>query len=139
MVGLDLPTEWEQMKEEYSVLGLFPGGHIMAKLRPQFNSIYCSKDIEFLGDGADIITVGMVIRRQRPAGKVVFITLEDEFGHIPLMIFPQTYECHEHKFKSAFLIVKGTLSRREGTYNVVVTGVKPFQALNKVPVSKDWR
>ena len=49
------------------------------------------------------------------------------------------YEQNEHKFKSAFLIVKGRLSRREGTHNVVVTSVKPFNALEKVPASKDWR
>jgi error-prone DNA polymerase len=72
-------------------------------------------------------------------GKVVFITLEDEFGHIPLMVFPQVYEKQEHKFKSPFLIIKGTLTRREGTHNVVVTQVKPFSALEKVPQSKDWR
>ena len=70
---------------------------------------------------------------------MVFITLEDEFGHIPLMVFPQVYEQNEHKFKSPFLVVSGRLSRREGTYNVVVTGVKPFQAMEKVPASKDWR
>jgi error-prone DNA polymerase len=140
MINLDTPTEWERMKEEYSVLSLFPAGHIMAKLRPRMNSnTLCSRDITNLGDGANVITAGLVIRRQRPSGKVVFITLEDEFGHIPLMVFPQVYECYEHKFKSAFLIVKGTLSRREGTHNVVVTQVKPFNALDKVPVSKDWR
>ena len=90
-------------------------------------------------DGTEVITAGLVIRRQRPRGKVVFITLEDEFGHIPLMVFPQVYERHEHQFKSPFLIISGKLSRREGTHNVVVEQVKPFSALEKVPGSKDWR
>ncbi len=80
----------------------------------------------------------MVIRRQRPRGKVVFITLEDEFGHVPLMVFPQVYGRSEHKFKSPFLVVKGRLSRREGTHNVVVNEVRPFSALEKAPSSKDW-
>jgi len=80
----------------------------------------------------------MVIRRQRHRGKVVFITLEDELGHIPLMVFPQVYERQEHKFRSPFLVVKGTLSRREGTHNVVVNQVRPFSALEKAPQSKDW-
>ena len=70
---------------------------------------------------------------------MVFITLEDEFGHIPLMVFPQVYEKQEQKFKSPFLIVKGTLSRREGTHNVVVNQVKTFNALEKLLESKDWR
>ena len=140
MVDLDAPGDWERMKEEYNVLSLFPAGHIMASLRPRFHGdVRCSKDIDGLRDGAEVMTAGLVIHRQRPRGKVVFITLEDEFGHIPLMIFPQVYERQEHKFKSPFLVVKGTLSRREGTHNVVVTQVKPFSALEKVPQSKNWR
>jgi error-prone DNA polymerase len=112
----------------------------MSRLRPGFGrDICCSKDIPGLGDGTEVTTAGLVIRRQRPHGKMVFITLEDEFGHIPLMVFPQVYERHEHKFKSPFLVIKGRLSRREGTHNVIVTDVRTFSGLDKVPSSKDWR
>jgi error-prone DNA polymerase len=48
------------------------------------------------------------------------------------------YESQENKFKSPFLVVKGKVSRREGTHNVVVNQVKPFKVLDKVPQSKDW-
>jgi error-prone DNA polymerase len=140
MVELEGLNEWERMKDEYNVLSLFPAGHIMAQLRPSLNNNMCtSKDILKLNDGTEIITAGLVIRRQRPQGRVVFITLEDEFGHIPLMVFPQVYERQEHKFKSPFLIVQGTFCRREGTHNVIVSRVKPFNALSKLPRSKDWK
>ena len=140
LVELAAPGDWERMKEEYNVLSLFPAGHIMARLRPRFNGGFrTSNDIEKLGDGAPVTTAGLVIRRQRPQGKVVYITLEDEFGHIPCMVFSRVYERNEHKFRSPFLVVQGRLSRREGTHNVVVTRVKPFNALEKVPQSKDWR
>jgi error-prone DNA polymerase len=140
IVELATPSDWERMKEEYNVLSLFPAGHIMARLRPRFNGGFCtSQDIDKLGDGAAVTTAGLVIRRQRPQGKVVYITLEDEFGHIPCMVFSKVYERHEHKFKAPFLVVKGRLTRREGTHNVVVTQVKPFSALDKAPPSKDWR
>ncbi len=140
MVELDSPSAWESMSGEYNVLNLFPAGHIMAKLRPSFNtSVRCSKDIAQLRDGAEITTAGLVIRRQRPLGKAVFITLEDEFGHIPCMVFPKIYEQYEHKFKSPFLVINGRLSRREGTYNVIITRVRGFHALDKEPPSKDWR
>ena len=67
-----------------------PGRAYHGQLRPRFNSkMCCSKDIPRVEDGAEVITAGLVIRRQRPQGKVVFITLEDEFGHIPLMVFPR--------------------------------------------------
>jgi error-prone DNA polymerase len=127
MVDLATPDSWERMMEEYNVLSLFPAGHIMASLRPSFDSnVRSSKDIAQLGDGAEVTTAGLVIRRQRPLGRMVFITLEDEFGHIPLMVFPQVYERNEHKFKAPFLIVKGEIVRREGTENIMVTQVKPF-------------
>ena len=139
MVELAKPTDWEQMKEEYNVLSLFPAGHVMAQLRPRFHRGFCtSKDIEKLRDGAPVTAAGLVIRRQRPHGKVVFITLEDEFGHIPCMVFGKVYERYEHTFRSAFLIIKGNLTRREGTCNVVINQVKSFSGLDKVPQSKDW-
>jgi error-prone DNA polymerase len=138
-VELLSPGEWERMKEEYSVLSLYPAGHVMAKLRPRFNNgFYTSKDIFKLRDGAHLVAAGLVIRRQRPHGKVVFITLEDEFGHIPCMVFNKVYEQYEYTFRSAFLIIKGKLSRRRGTHNVVIQQVRSFSALEIVPQSKDW-
>lgn len=140
MVELESPGEWEMMKDEYNMLGLFPAGHVMARLRSRFNGGFCtSRDINKLGNGSEVTTAGLVIRRQRPHGKVVFMTLEDEFGLIPLMVFPQVYERQEYEFKSPFLIIKGRLSRREGTHNVVVTQVKPFSVLDKLPQSRNWR
>jgi len=140
MVELEAPDGWERMKEEYQVMGLFPGGHIMANLRPCFKrGFICSKDIDKLANGASVTTAGLVIRRQRPQGKVVFITLEEEFGHIPLMVFPRVYEQNELRFKSPLIMVEGTLSRREGTHNVVVSWVRPLKAPEVVPPSKDWR
>jgi error-prone DNA polymerase len=139
MVNLAAPGDWEKMKEEYSMLSLFPSGHIMAQLRPRFNSrLQSSQDLPALKNGAYFSAAGLVIRRQRPKGKVVFITLEDEFGHIPLMVFPSVYEKQEPVFKSAFLIIKGRLVRREGTMNVVVQQATAFNAMDKAPHSKDW-
>jgi error-prone DNA polymerase len=112
----------------------------MASLRHRLGrNLTTSRDIEKLGDNTAVTTAGLVIRRQRPRGKVVFITLEDEFGHTPCMVFPKVYERYEHQFKAPFLIVRGRLTRREGTHNVVINQVKPFSALDKVLDSKDFR
>ncbi|MFC2020719.1 DNA polymerase III subunit alpha [Chloroflexota bacterium] len=139
LVELETPSDWEKMKDEYSMLGLYPAGHVMAQLRHRFNVGFCtSRDIDKLADGTEVVTAGLVIRRQRPHGKVVFMTIEDEFGLIPLIVFPKVFERQEYEFKSPFLVIKGKLSRREGTSNVVVTSVKSFQAMEKVPQSKNW-
>lgn len=140
LVELKAPGDWERMREEYNVLSLFPEGHIMERLRQRLDGGFrTSRDIDRLGEGAAVMAAGLVIRRQRPQGKVVYITLEDEFGHIPCMVFGKVYERYEHKFRSPFLIIRGRLTRREGTHNVVINHVEPFNALDKVPQSKDWR
>ena len=111
----------------------------MAKLRPRFNGgFHTSRDIDKLREGAFITAAGLVIRRQRPHGKVVFVTLEDEFGHIPCMVFGKTYERYEYTFRSAFLIIKGRLTRREGTCNVVINHAEAFTGIEKAPASKNW-
>jgi len=138
-IPLEAPDAWERMQEEYGTLGLYPEGHVMAQLRLRFKGFLTSWDIERLRDGAAVKAAGMVIRRQRPRGKVVYITLEDEFGHIPCMVFGKVYAQYEHEFRSAFLVIRGRLTRREGTCNVVIQKVEPFSALDKVPQSKDWR
>jgi error-prone DNA polymerase len=139
IVALAAPSVWDRMKEEYHILSLFPAGHVMAQLRPHFNGGFStSRDIEKLRAGAPVTAAGLVIRRQRPHGKMVFITLEDEFGLIPCMIFGKVYEQYEHTFRSAFLIIKGYLTRREGTCNVVINHAEPFSGLEKAPASKDW-
>jgi len=139
LIEMESPGAWERMKDEYGMLGLYPSGHVMARMRHRFSNSFCtSRDIDKLADGARVTTAGLVVRRQRPHGKVVFMTLEDEFGLIPLMIFPRVFEQQEYEFKSPFIAVKGKLSRKEGTHSVVVVKVKPFQAMNKAPRSKNW-
>ncbi len=140
MVELDAPGSWRKMNDEYNVLNLFPAGHVMAMLRPLFKTVVTSsKDIQGLKDGDELTTAGLVIRRQRPLGKAVFITLEDEFGHIPCMVFPRVYERNENRFKAPFLVVDGRVSRREGTFNIIIDRVKSFSTLEKAPQSKNWR
>ncbi|MFA6612745.1 MAG: DNA polymerase III subunit alpha [Dehalococcoidales bacterium] len=139
MVELEGPDFWERMQEEYSTLDLFPAGHIMASLRPRLDkNLITSREIAGMKHGSPVNAAGLVIRRQRPLGKVIYITLEDEFGHIPLMVFPKVYAENELKFRSPFLEIRGTLSRREGTCNIIVHQVNAFSALKKAPASKDW-
>jgi len=139
MIELETPRQWENMQDEYGSLNLYPSGHIMARMRSRLGKeVLTSRDISTLPENYRITTAGLVIRRQRPHSKVVFITLEDEFGHIPCMVFPKVFDRWEYQFKSPILIVRGKLSRREDTFNVIVEYVKPLSAQSKIPPSKDW-
>src|ERR671914_263804 len=109
------------MENEYRTLGLFPGGHIMGMLRPYLNQgVLTSQQVPDLPDGAQITVAGLVIRRQRSLGKTVFITLEDEFGHIPLVVWPKVYQRLRLVLQESLLIARGVVSRQEGTSNIVI-------------------
>ena len=72
-----------------------------------------------------VTVAGVVIRRQRPTGKATFITLEDAFGHSPLILWPSVYKRTRLRTINPILIARGKLSKRDGTLNVVVEDVSP--------------
>ena len=132
-------TGWDAMAGEYHALGLYPDGHLMAHVRPRLGAdVLPSSEVPGQEDGAQVTVAGLVIRRQRPLGNAVFITLEDEFGHIPLTIWPNVYERYRLVLKEAVLLVRGVISKREGTLNIVVTHAESLTAFANTPKSKNW-
>jgi error-prone DNA polymerase len=140
MAELPEQSQWETMGEEYRILGLYPEGHLMALARPYLRpGILSSRDIESKADG-DIVTVaGLVIRRQRPLAKAVFLTLEDEFGHIPLVVWPGEFAKYRQIIREPLLIIRGEVSRRDGTMNIVTKHVEPMPAMDNLPKAKSWQ
>jgi error-prone DNA polymerase len=137
---LPLQTPWEVMEGEYRTLSLFPAGHIMGMLRPHLDQhILTSQQILDLPEGAQIIVAGLVIRRQRPLGRAVFITLEDEFGHIPLVVWPEVYQRLRLVLRESLLIARGVVSRQEGTINIVIQQAQRIKGLPpNLPKAKNW-
>ena len=139
MVNLPELTEWERMDGEYRTMGLYPEGHVMSHLSLQLGSgVTTSQQVQDLEDGTEVTVAGLVIRRQRPLGKAVFITLEDQFGHTPLILWPKVYERFRKVLKEPIVKVKGTVSRRDGTMNVLVSHAWPISALGVAPKAKNW-
>ena len=140
MAELPEQSQWETMGEEYRIMGLYPEGHLMALARPHLRpGILSSRDIDAKADG-DIVTVaGLVIRRQRPLAKAVFLTLEDEFGHIPLVVWPGEFAKYRQIIREPLLIIRGQVSRRDGTMNIVTQHVEPMPAMNHLPKAKSWQ
>ena len=138
---VELPglTPGERMDGEYRTMGLYPSGHIMAYLRDQQgDEIATSRDVVTLEDGTEVTVAGLVIRRQRPLGKAVFITLEDECGHIPLIVWPRVYERYRHIMGEPLVIACGTVSRREGTMNIVMSRARVLTPMLAAPKAKSW-
>ena len=138
MAQLPLLSDWESMAGEYYTMGLYPQGHLMTMLRPHLDPVVLtSLDIPSLEEGAEVTVAGLVIRRQRPLAKAVFITLEDEFGHIPLVVWPATYRQYRLVLREPVLVARGTVSRREGTLNIVVNNVESVSVSRELPKARD--
>jgi len=101
---------------DYSILG-FSTGHqlleIYDDLPDTVDTIY-SVDLQRLPDGADVKVMGFVVCRQAPptAKGHVFLTLEDKYGLINLIIRPDAYA--QYRFiirREPVLLVQGRLQR----------------------------
>lgn len=144
MVGLPHLSEMEHMLQEYRIVGVHPDSHVMAYVRPHLSKdVATAADVPFIPDGVPVTVAGLVIRRQRPLGKAVFITLEDETGHIPLIIWPSVYEQYKAALKSTLVLAKGKMSRRDGTLNIEVVSARrlalPKAQQLSLPASRDFR
>lgn len=118
-------TDWESMILEYKTLNLYPKGHFMAMLRPHLSEEFLdSKQIRLKDDGQFVKVSGVVARPlQHPLAQAYFITLEDEFGFIPLLIWRNVYEENKSKLHEPIMFVSGIVSQREGTLNIIVKDV----------------
>ncbi len=118
-----------QMAYEYQTLRLFTGGNVMATLRPRLADwVVSSRQLDKVPDGARISAAGKVLRRQRPLGKMVFMTLQDEFGMIPLAIWPSAWQQHRNALSAQLVLVEGVMSRRDGSANIMVDKAQQLPA-----------
>ncbi len=63
---------------------------------------------------------------------------EDEFGHSPLVVWPQVYERLRLVLRESLLLVGGVVSRQEGTMNVVVHRARSIKGVQKCSKAKNW-
>ena len=139
MAQLPLMTDWETMLGEYRTMGIHPDSHFMAYMRAHLSGeITPSHDVPGLADGTEVTVAGLVIRRQHPGANAVFITLEDEYGHIPLVVWPQVFDRYRLVIREPVLKVYGFVSRQDGAMNVVVKHAEGIPFHQPLPPSKNW-
>lgn len=114
-VSLPLPSRGEELLSDYALLGTTLGPHPLKLLRGQLKACRCrdSRELAKLGHGRPIRVAGLVIGRQRPqtASGITFITLEDEFGMLNVVVRHDLAERQRRPFlESRLLQVEGILS-----------------------------
>jgi len=97
------PTEGQNVVADYQSVGLTLERHPIHLIRhrlDRYHHVLADRLPQF-GSGKNVSVAGLVITRQRPgtASGVTFVTLEDETGHINLIVWKQVAE----KYRAALL------------------------------------
>ena len=97
-------------------------------------------EAEKLNEGDHVIVAGWPVARQHPKGEkgTVFVTIEDEVGDTQVIIWPKVFEKCRRELKSQVILVRGTISKWDGTVNVVASDVRRIDVRANMPRSHDW-
>ncbi|SDJ57137.1 error-prone DNA polymerase, DnaE-like [Pseudomonas delhiensis] len=145
-VSLPLPSLGEEMLTDYASLGTTLGPHPLRLLRGQLKALRCrsSRELPGLEHGRPLSVAGLVIGRQRPqtASGVTFVTLEDEFGLVNVVVWRDVAERQRRVFLQAQLLqVRGRLESESGVRHVIaeqLVDLTPLLSGLDVP-SRDFR
>jgi error-prone DNA polymerase len=110
-------TEGQDLVADYASLGLSLGRHPLALLRDrlQRERLVTAAELGRLPHGRLARAAGLVLNRQHPgtASGVTFLTLEDETGHVNVVVWRDLAERQRRELLGArLLVVYGTLERQ---------------------------
>lgn len=123
-VSLPRPSVGEELLTDYATLGTTLGPHPLALLREQLVALRCrsSRELATREHGRPVSVAGLVIGRQRPqtASGVIFVTLEDEFGLVNVVVWRDLAERQRRVLvQSQLLRVDGHLEAVEGVRHLI--------------------
>jgi error-prone DNA polymerase len=138
-VSLPPLAEVEQLRFDYARLGLSVDDHPMRHLRARMKKrgVVTSAELFYVRHGTVVKVAGLVLSRQRPmtASGVVFVTLEDEFGMMNLILTPDIFDrSYRTAVHARLLFVQGKVERtprtpQEGEHPVIHVLVETLEAL----------
>ena len=116
-VSLPVPTAGEDLLADYASIGTTLGSHPLAMLRGALAKWRCrsSRDLATVAHGRAVNVTGLVTSRQRPgtASGVTFVTLEDEFGMVNVIVWRDLAERQRKALVGARLLqVQGRFERQ---------------------------
>jgi len=122
---LQAPTEWQGIAADYASIGFTLGRHPLALLRETLarEGLMTAAEVAAMPDGRFVRTAGLVLLRQHPvnANRVTFMTLEDETGHVNLVVWERVALAHRRAMlQSRLLEVHGRLQRQDEVMHLIV-------------------
>lgn len=142
---LPVPSEGEDIIADYRAVGLTLGRHPLALLRQrlQRERVHAAAELADVPHGRLVKVAGIVITRQRPgsASGVTFVTLEDETGHVNLVVWQAVGEAQRRPLvESRLMEVRGEVQREGSVMHVIVHRIVDRSVLlgDLVPRSRDF-
>ncbi len=133
LVHFSLENEIETVEADYRAAGTSLGRHLTRLIREQawvyyvpVEQVITSNRLPEMTPNRSITVFGMILVRQSPgtAKKMLFITLEDEYGTIQLVIKPHIYARYSHIIEhQSFLCIHGKLQVNGNAYSLLVSQV----------------
>ncbi|MFO1418493.1 MAG: error-prone DNA polymerase [Methylotetracoccus sp.] len=130
---LRAPREQDDIIADYATLGASLRRHPLALLRPRLErcGVRPAADLCFLRSGSMARVAGLVVCRQRPqtASGVTFVTIEDETGHVNLIVWPRTAEAQRRTLvQSNVLLVAGVVQHEDGVLHLLAGKLTDLRA-----------
>lgn len=121
---LPAPSVADNLRADYATTGTTLGPHPLALLRDDLTVLRCrsSRDLLTIDHGRHVAVAGLVVGRQRPstASGVIFVTLEDEFGMINVVVWADLGERQRRELlNSQLLQVNGRVEHKSGVRHVI--------------------
>ena len=132
--GLPAPSQGEDLLTDYATLGTTLGPHPLALLRQALRARRCrsSRELQVVEHGRPVSVAGLVIGRQRPqtASGVIFVTLEDEFGMVNVVVWHDLAERQRRVLvQSQMLRIDGHLETQDGVRHVIAGRLTDLTAM----------
>ena len=121
---LRAPLEGQDIIADYGSTGLTLRRHPVALLRESLTTrgVIPNQELWDQPNGRLLRAAGLVITRQRPgsAGGVTFVTLEDETGHVNIIVWERIATAQRAALlESRLLLVRGTVQREGDVLHVI--------------------
>lgn len=145
-------NEKDILAMEKDILGLYLSGHPLSRYENIIESVTntnCNELHELneqdlnneninLKDGSQVVIGGIIIKRQNKTTKnnksMAFLTIEDMFGDIDIIVFPKTFERYKNIInEDNIIIIYGVLSIQEDeNIKIIANKIVPINEFNNI-------
>ncbi|WP_370736751.1 error-prone DNA polymerase [Halopseudomonas pelagia] len=133
-VRLPSPTQGEDLQADYASVGTTLGPHPLSLLRDQFTARRCrsSRELVLIESGRPVSVAGLVTGRQKPgtASGVIFVTLEDEYGMVNVVVWHALGERQRRELLGSQLMqVDGYVESEKGVIHLIARRLHNLNSL----------